>query len=102
MPGALCAESTRAAPEQATKADTKRCSKAAECADQLLLDEHRPPPDYKAWVHCSSTFDDFGFPIHEESASTVVEGLLRKRKSSLLIGVGEDAAIVAGKIAASR
>ena len=51
-------------------------------------------------------FDDLGFPIHEEGASTVLEGLyfvgvhfLRKRKSSPLIGVGEDAAIVAGKIA---
>jgi putative flavoprotein involved in K+ transport len=66
-------------------------------------------PDYKAWVRCPSAFDDLGFPIHEEGASTVVEGLyfvgvhfLRKRKSSLLIGVGEDAAIVAGKIAATR
>jgi putative flavoprotein involved in K+ transport len=66
-------------------------------------------PDYKAWVHCPSAFDDLGFPIHEEGASTVVEGLcfvgvhyLRKRKSSLLIGVGEDAAIVAGKIAAAH
>lgn len=64
-------------------------------------------PDYNAWVRCPSAFDDLGFPIHEEGASTVVEGLyfvgvhfLRKRKSSLLIGVGEDAAIVAGKIAA--
>ena len=47
-----------------------------------------------------------GFPIHEDGASTVVPGLyfvgvhfLRKRKSSLLIGVGEDAAIVAEQIA---
>ena len=64
-------------------------------------------PDYNAWVRYPSAFDDLGFPIHEEGASTVVEGLyfvgvhfLRKRKSSLLIGVGEDAAIVVGKIAA--
>jgi putative flavoprotein involved in K+ transport len=64
-------------------------------------------PDYNAWVRCPSAFDDLGFPIHEEGASTVVEGLyfvgvhfLRKRKSSLLFGMGEDAAIVAGKIAA--
>ena len=52
-------------------------------------------------------FDEFGFPLHHEGASTAVRGLyfvgvhfLRKRKSSLLIGVGEDAALVAGQIAA--
>ena len=63
-------------------------------------------PDYEAWVHCPGAFDDFGFPNHEEGASTVTPGLyfvgvhfLRKRKSSLLIGVGEDAAIVARQIA---
>jgi putative flavoprotein involved in K+ transport len=66
-------------------------------------------PDYKAWVRWPSAFDDRGFPIHAEGASKLVEGLyfvgvhfLRKRKSSLLIGVGEDAAIVASKIAAAR
>jgi putative flavoprotein involved in K+ transport len=66
-------------------------------------------PDYKAWVRCPNAFDDLGFPIHEEGASTVAEGLyfagvhfLRKRKSSILIGVGEDAGIVATKIAAAR
>jgi cation diffusion facilitator CzcD-associated flavoprotein CzcO len=66
-------------------------------------------PDYKAWVRCPSAFDDLGFPIHDEGASTVAKGLyfvgvhfLRKRKSSILIGVGEDATIVADKIAAAR
>jgi putative flavoprotein involved in K+ transport len=66
-------------------------------------------PDYQAWVRCPGAFDELGFPIHEEGASTVVEGLyfvgvhfLRKRKSSLLIGAGEDAAIVAGMIAEAR
>ena len=65
-------------------------------------------PDYASWVHCPGAFDDLGFPIHDNGASTAVPGLhfvgvhfLRKRKSSLLIGVGEDAAIVAGKIAGS-
>jgi putative flavoprotein involved in K+ transport len=64
-------------------------------------------PDYESWVHCPGAFDELGFPVHEDGASTVVPGLhfvgvhfLRKRKSSLLIGVGEDAGIVAGKIAA--
>jgi putative flavoprotein involved in K+ transport len=63
-------------------------------------------PDYGSWVHCPGAFDQLGFPIHEEGASTVTSGLyfvgvhwLRKRKSSLLIGVGEDAGIVAAQIA---
>jgi putative flavoprotein involved in K+ transport len=63
-------------------------------------------PDYESWVECPGAFDGLGFPIHRDGASTVVPGLyfvgvhfLRKRKSSLLIGVGEDAAIVAQQIA---
>jgi putative flavoprotein involved in K+ transport len=63
-------------------------------------------PDYESWVHCPGAFDELGFPVHEEGASTVARGLhfvgvhfLRKRKSSLLIGVGEDAALVAHRIA---
>ncbi len=62
-------------------------------------------PDYSTWVHLDA-FDEMGFPIHQDGASTIVPGLyfcgvhfLRKRKSSLLIGVGEDATIVAHKIA---
>lgn len=65
-------------------------------------------PDYSSWVHFDA-FDEMGFPIHEDGASTVTPGLyfcgvhfLRKRKSSLLIGVGEDAAIVARKVAEGR
>jgi putative flavoprotein involved in K+ transport len=64
-------------------------------------------PDYESWVECPGAFDELGFPIHRDGASAVVPGLyfvgvhfLRKRKSSLLIGVGEDAAIVAQQIAA--
>jgi putative flavoprotein involved in K+ transport len=63
-------------------------------------------PDYSAWLPWPDAFDDLGFPIHREGASTVVDGLyfvgvhwLRKRKSSILLGVGEDAAIVAGAVA---
>lgn len=63
-------------------------------------------PDYRSWLPWPEAFDDHGFPIHRDCESTVVPGLyfagvhfLRKRKSSLLIGVGEDAAIVAGRIA---
>ena len=65
-------------------------------------------PDYASWVDCPGAFDDLGFPIHEDGASTAADGLyfvgthfLRKRKSSLLAGVGEDAAIVARAIAAA-
>jgi putative flavoprotein involved in K+ transport len=64
-------------------------------------------PDYRAWVPWPEAFDDLGFPIQQDGASTVIDGLyfagvhfLRKRKSSLLFGVGEDAALVAGTIAA--
>lgn len=62
-------------------------------------------PDYRAWLPWPEAFDDFGFPIQKDGASTVVDGLyfvgvhfLRKRKSSLFLGVGEDAAIVARAI----
>ena len=63
-------------------------------------------PDYARWIHLDA-FDDVGFPLHRDCASSVAPGLffcgvhfLRKRKSSLLIGVGEDAAIVADGVAA--
>ena len=62
-------------------------------------------PDYASWVDVPGAFDDVGFPLRDEGASTAAPGLyfvgvhfLRKRKSSLLIGVGEDAAIVARRI----
>jgi cation diffusion facilitator CzcD-associated flavoprotein CzcO len=63
-------------------------------------------PDYGSWVQLPGTFDELGFPIHEDGASTVVDGLffvgvhfLRKRKSSIFLGVGEDAEIVARGVA---
>jgi putative flavoprotein involved in K+ transport len=65
-------------------------------------------PDYVSWIRFDA-FDETGFPIQRDGVSTIVPGLyfcgvhfLRKRKSSLLIGVGEDAAIVARTIADSR
>jgi putative flavoprotein involved in K+ transport len=64
-------------------------------------------PDYGSWVDIPGAFDDLGFPIADDGTSTVAQGLyfagvhfLRKRKSALLMGVGEDAAIVARQIAA--
>jgi putative flavoprotein involved in K+ transport len=66
-------------------------------------------PDYGSWINVPGAVDMLGFPVHEEGASKAAPGLyfvgvhfLRKRKSSLLWGVGEDAAIVAGQIAAAR
>ena len=66
-------------------------------------------PDYESWVHLPGAFDELGFPLHKDGASLVAEGLyfvgvhfLRKRKSSLFVGVGEDAAIVAHAIAERR
>ncbi len=63
-------------------------------------------PDYRSWLPWPAAFDDLGFPIQTDGASTVVDGLyfvgvpfLRTAKSPLLAGVGEDAAVVARSIA---
>lgn len=63
-------------------------------------------PDYGRWVAAPEAFDALGFPLERDGASTIVPGLsfcgvpfMRKRKSSLLLGVGEDAAIAASAIA---
>jgi putative flavoprotein involved in K+ transport len=63
-------------------------------------------PDYVRWVDLPGAFDELGFPIQLDGASTVVPGLyfagvhfMRKRQSSLLYGVGEDTAFVAGAVA---
>jgi putative flavoprotein involved in K+ transport len=65
-------------------------------------------PAYRGWLPWPDAFDELGFPIHRDGQSVAVPGLhfvgvhfLRKRKSSLLVGVAEDAAIVAEDIAAS-
>jgi putative flavoprotein involved in K+ transport len=62
-------------------------------------------PDYASWIQCPGAFDALGFPLHRDGASTAADGLyfvgvhfLRKRKSSLMIGVGEDASLVARQI----
>jgi putative flavoprotein involved in K+ transport len=62
-------------------------------------------PDYRSWLPWPEAFDDLGFPIQTDGASIPVPGLffagvhfLRKRKSSLLLGVGEDAEIIAQQI----
>jgi putative flavoprotein involved in K+ transport len=65
-------------------------------------------PAYRGWVSIDGAFDDLGFPIHVDGESVAAPGLhfvgvhfLRKRKSSLLIGVGEDAAVVADRMVAA-
>jgi putative flavoprotein involved in K+ transport len=65
-------------------------------------------PDYRSWVNIPAAFDDLGFPVQREGASPAAPGLyfvgvhfLRNRKSSLFIGVGDDARIVADSIAAA-
>jgi putative flavoprotein involved in K+ transport len=65
-------------------------------------------PDYARWVGIPGAFDGFGFPLHRDGQSTAAPGLyfagvhfLRTRKSALLWGVGEDAAVVAEGIAAT-
>ena len=62
-------------------------------------------PAYRAWLPWSDAFDDLGFPIQQDGASTVIDGLyfvgvhfMRRRKSSLLLGVVEDAPVVARAI----
>jgi cation diffusion facilitator CzcD-associated flavoprotein CzcO len=66
-------------------------------------------PSYRSWLPWPEAFDDMGFPIQTDGASTAVDGLyfvgvhwMRRRKSSLLLGVGEDAAIVARAISERR
>jgi putative flavoprotein involved in K+ transport len=64
-------------------------------------------PDYGSWLDWPDAFDELGFPVHEEGECVAGPGVyfvgvhfLRKRKSALLGGVGEDAAIVARRVAA--
>jgi putative flavoprotein involved in K+ transport len=59
-------------------------------------------PDYRSWLPWPDAFDELGFPFQRDGVSTIVPGLffvgvhfLRTRKSSLFLGVGEDATIVA-------
>ena len=65
-------------------------------------------PDYRSWLPWPDAFDEDGFPLQVDGASTVVPDLwfmgvhfMRTRRSSLLFGVGEDATVVAAAIAAS-
>lgn len=64
-------------------------------------------PDYLSWLPWPDAFDALGFPVHHDGESDAVPGLffvgvhfLRTRKSALLLGVGEDAGVVAGRVLA--
>ena len=66
-------------------------------------------PEYARWVAVPGAFDPLGFPVERDGASIAAPGLyfcgvhfMRKRKSSLLLGIGEDAALVATAIARRR
>jgi putative flavoprotein involved in K+ transport len=65
-------------------------------------------PDYRSWLPWPEAFDEQGFPIQRNGASLVVPGLhfvgvhfLRTRASSILFGMGRDAAVVARSVAES-
>jgi cation diffusion facilitator CzcD-associated flavoprotein CzcO len=65
-------------------------------------------PDHARWVRFP-VFDELGFPIVGDDLSTAVPGLffcgvhfLRNRRSSLLWGVGDDAAVVADTLVRQR
>ena len=64
-------------------------------------------PGFSKWFPRPEAFDDLGFPLQVDGASTVVPGLFfvgvhfqRTRKSSLLFGVGEDASVVSDQVGA--
>ncbi len=66
-------------------------------------------PDYRFWLPWPAAFDADGFPLQHDGESTTIPDLyfigvhfLRKRRSSLLMGVGEDAVVVARQIAVRR
>ena len=76
------------------------------CGTAIFASGFRPA--YSSWVRFASAFDDLGFPVQTDGASTVVPGLYfmgihfqRKRKSGIFLGVGEDAAVVAERIASA-
>jgi putative flavoprotein involved in K+ transport len=59
-------------------------------------------PTYGSWIDLPGAFDAAGYPLQEDGTSTAVPGLhfmgvpfQRKRVSASLMGVGEDAAVLA-------
>lgn len=104
----LCAERGIADPAlpdpEPFDATAPRTVDAAELGAVIVSGGFRP--DYEGWIGIPGAFDEQGFPRQVDGASAVAPGLffvgvhfLRKRQSSLLYGVGEDAAIVARGVA---
>ena len=65
-------------------------------------------PDYLSWMPWPEAFDEAGFPLQRDGASSAVPGLyfvglhfMRNRRSALLCGVGDDARVVAEQVAGS-
>jgi putative flavoprotein involved in K+ transport len=61
---------------------------------------------YAEWVQVPGVVDEHGFPVHVDGESVVAPGLhfvgvhfLRRRRSSLLFGVGDDATACAERVA---
>lgn len=103
-----CAAASIQAPEMAPpwpfKADAPEVLALADVGTVIFTSGFRP--DYASWVRFPQAFDDGGFPIQQDGSSTVVPGLhfmgvhfQRKRKSATLLGVGEDATVLAERIA---
>jgi putative flavoprotein involved in K+ transport len=103
-----CAAASIQAPEMAPpwpfKADPPEVLALADVGSVIVTSGFRP--DYASWARFPEAFDDGGFPIQQDGSSTVVPGLhfmgvhfQRKRKSATLLGVGEDATVLAERIA---
>ena len=61
---------------------------------------------YTQWIEIPDVVDELGFPVHHDGESLVAPDLhfvgvhfLRRRRSSLLFGVGDDAAATAARVA---
>jgi putative flavoprotein involved in K+ transport len=104
----LCSERGIAPPglpdPEPFDATTPREIDAADLGCVILSGGFRPA--YDRWIRIPGAFDEQGFPRQTDGASSAAPGLffvgvhfLRKRQSSLLYGVGEDAAIVARGVA---
>jgi putative flavoprotein involved in K+ transport len=92
------------APPRAFKANPPDSLRLADFGTVIFTSGFRP--DYASWVRFPEGFDDAGFPIQRGGSSTIVPGLhfmgvhfQRKRKSATLLGVGEDATVLAKAIA---
>lgn len=103
-----CSASSARAPEMPApppfKADAPESIALDDVGTVIFTSGFRP--DYASWVRFPEAFDDGGFPIQQDGSSTVVRGLhfmgvhfQRKRKSATLLGVGEDATVLAQRIA---